>query len=207
MLMPRDSDPIGSGGPGFLHYFKKSSKDSNSPLGRGLITPARSFPSFQACTEWSWALGPVFTPNPAPQGLPGGEGSEEEAENHNQPEKFPSEGLQHAREVGGERLEQGGFREQSGEGPWRRDFKMSKSQLRVKEKRNLPTVASPLLFTAKGHENTPPTRDAAVSPGPLGPAGRGKDQPTNPEEPQPQHDCPGRTQSGETRGVQFPLQL
>lgn len=116
----------------------------------------------------------MFTPNPAPQGLPGGEGADEEAENHNQPEKFPSEGLQHAREVRGERLEEGGFREQSGEGPWRRDFKMSKSQLRVKEKRNLPTVASPLLFTAKGHQNTPPTRDAAVSAGPSALPGAGR---------------------------------
>ena len=127
----------------------------------------------------------MFTPNPAPQGLPGGEGADEEAENRNQPEKFPHEGLQHAREVRGERLEEGGFREQAGEDPWRRDFKMNKSHPRVEEKRNLPTVASPLLFTAKGDEKTPPTRDAAVSAGPLGPAGHGEDQhlPTNPEEP------------------------
>lgn len=136
-------------------------------------------------TEWSWALGAVFTPNPAPQGLPGGEGADEEAENHNQPEKFPSEGLQHAREIRGERLEERGFREQAGEDPWRRDFKMNKSHPRVEENRNLPTVASPLLFTAKGDEKTPPTRDAAVSAGPLGPAGHGEDRhlPTNPEEP------------------------
>lgn len=53
----------------------------------------------------------MFSPNPAPQGLPGGEGADEEAENHKQPEKFPNEGLQHAREVRGERLKEGGFRE------------------------------------------------------------------------------------------------
>ena len=62
---------------------------------------------------------------------------------------------------------------------------MNKSHPRVEEKRNLPTVAFPLLFTAKGDEKTLPTRDAAVSAGPLGPAGHGEDQhlPTNPEEP------------------------
>lgn len=83
---------------------------------------------------------------------------------------------------------------------------MSKSQLRVKEKRNLPTVASPLLFTAKGHENTPPTRDAAVSAGPLGPARRGEDQhlPSNPEEPQPQPDCLG-DKLNQARHVEFNL--
>ena len=83
---------------------------------------------------------------------------------------------------------------------------MSKSQLRVKEKRNLPTVASPLLFTAKGHENTRPARDAVVSAGPLGPAGRGEDQhlPTNPEEPKPQHDCLG-DKLNQARHMEFHL--
>ena len=63
----------------------------------------------------------------------------------------------------------------------------------MEKKRNLPTVASPLLFTAKGDEKAPPTREAAVSAGLLGPAGHKDDPhlPTNPEEPRPQPDCLG----------------
>ena len=48
---------------------------------------------------------------------------------------------------------------------------MSKCPEKSRGEKESPTVASPVLLAAEGAEKTQPTRDAAVSTCPLGPAG------------------------------------
>lgn len=130
MLMPRDSDPIGSGGPGLLHYFKQSSKDSNSPLGRGLITTGPFLPSKSALRGhglWALRLARILPP----RGCQVVRGLMRKQKSTRSLRSFPAR----ASSVPG-RLEERDWRKEasgkSGEGSWRRDFKMSEREWRRK---------------------------------------------------------------------------